>query len=53
MTFGIVFHDKEGDHLGIDLLAKSSKEHFLTAGEVAFPKPFDHSEQRGPQIFRD
>ena len=38
-------HDKEGDHLGIDLLAKQlGKEHFLTAGEVAFfPKPFDHS----------
>jgi len=38
-------HDKEGDHLGIDLLAKKlGKEHFLTAGEVAFfPKPFDHS----------
>ena len=38
-------HEKQGDHLGIDLLAKQlGKEHFLTAGEVAFfPKPFDHS----------
>jgi glycosidase len=38
-------HEKEGDHLGIDLLAQQlGKEHFLTAGEVAFfPKPFDHS----------
>jgi len=38
-------HKKEGEHLGIDLLAKQQgKQHFLTAGEVAFfPKPFDHS----------
>ena len=46
MIFGIVFFiKKRGSISGIDLLAKQQgKQHFLTAGEVAFfPKPFDHS----------